>query len=177
MKDLEFKGIFGRDNTVFYKKALFDEFWKNEKSVAEEVLAKAKDTDDFIELYLGDERVKSFYARNKIAREYRPEVYWKTIRGFIGDQLFKTDSDAGSVKIGNGMFSLLIPNGRGDGITRVAVVDDGSGLRGLEMNYFTTITGEFDVFDYDCGENSVMNLDGKYAVYYYDGFVVFSKEK
>lgn len=36
---------------------------------------------------------------------------------------FRTSSDAGSVRIGNDLFNVLIPNGYGDGYTTVIVGD------------------------------------------------------
>ena len=168
--------VYGIDK-CYFERALFDNLRENEARVAEEILAEAKDTEDFINKYLEDERVKNFYARNILARIYKPDIYWKTIREFVGDRQFKTSSDAGSVKIGNETFSVLIPNGRGDGITRVAVVEDEPEFNSLDMKFFTSVSGEFSIYDYDCGDRVVMTLDGRYFVYYYDGFVVFAKEQ
>lgn len=176
MKKEDLDLVYGIDK-CYFERALFDNLRENEAHVAEEILAEAKDTEDFINKYLEDGRVKNFYARNILAKTYKPDTYWKTIREFIGDQQFKTDSDAGSVKIGNETFSVLIPNGRGDGITRVAVVEDEPEFNSLDMDFFTSVSGKFGIYDYDCGDRVSMTLDGRYSVYYYDGFVVFAKEQ
>lgn len=47
--------------------------------------------------------------------------HWYRIRELFGDRCFKTASDVGSLLVGNEEFQVLIPNGYGDGTTRVAV--------------------------------------------------------
>ena len=52
--------------------------------------------------------------------------HWYRIRELFGDRCFKTASDVGSLLVGNEEFQVLIPNGYGDGITRVAVFNKGT---------------------------------------------------
>lgn len=49
------------------------------------------------------------------------DYHWYRIRDLFGDRCFKTYSDVGSLLVGNEDFQVLIPNGMGDGTTRVAV--------------------------------------------------------
>ena len=47
------------------------------------------------------------------------ENHWYRVRELFGNRCFKTASDVGSLLVGNEEFQALIPNGYGDGITRV----------------------------------------------------------
>ena len=54
----------------------------------------------------------SMYGKDRIN-------HWYRIRELFGDRCFKTASDVGSLLVGNEEFQVLIPNGYGDGTTRV----------------------------------------------------------
>lgn len=84
----------------------------------------------------------------------------------------ETISDAGSVKIGNGDFSILIPNGYGDGITNVFISEKEIHV---PLKFITTVEGVIEVFDYDCRDNVIKTIKGKYAIFSGDGNVVFSR--
>lgn len=101
---------------------------------------------------------------------------WYKIRGQIGDDCIKTLSDAGAVKVGNKNFQILIPNGHGDGITRVGVVKPGQ-VSCEELNYFSVIEGQdINIYDYDCTDGEACErISGRYSIYYGEGFVVFEK--
>lgn len=83
-----------------------------------------------------------------------------------------TLSDAGSVKIGNSVFSTLIPNGYGDGQTEVFVTTK---RVHVPLQFWATINGKLKIYNYDCGDDSSHTLDGEYDVFYGNGYVVFSK--
>lgn len=86
---------------------------------------------------------------------------------------FTTNSEMGSVKVGNDKFATLIRNRYGDGITKVAVVN---GKAHLDVKYFeTSLEGEFNIYSSDCGNKVVCTLNGRYGVYSNDGYVVFEK--
>lgn len=36
-----------------------------------------------------------------------------------------------------------------------------------------TLEGKFSICDYDCGSNEILELDGKYSVWVYEGIVFF----
>ena len=176
-EDLKFE-IFSRNKTEYYKGMLFDRFREDKKEIAEEILKASENTEDFIDKYLDDERLEKFYGRNRLAKEFRPDTYWMTIRKFLGDKIFKTESDAGSVLIGRKKLKIMIPNGRGDGESRVAILDKNEDISGYELNNFTLIEGKFKIYNYDCTKDEddyAEELNGKYVVYYYDSFVVFQE--
>ena len=109
-------------------------------------------------------------------RDFEPNnETWYRLRGIFGDRCIKTLSDIGGVKIGNENFSVVIPNGRGDGITRIAVFDKMPDESIDEMHFWSNTNGEFYIYGYDCGDNAILKLSGKYLIYYYDGLVAFIK--
>lgn len=111
------------------------------------------------------------------------DYHWYRIRDLFGDRCFKTYSDVGSLLVGNENFQVLIPNGIGDGTTRVAVFkkedDVFGGLIELMMDgqHGPTLSGKFNIYSYDCDNPAVdepcKKLDGRYFTYFYDGFVAF----
>lgn len=104
---------------------------------------------------------------------------WMTIRKRFGDACFKTFSDRGGVLVGNDTFQTLVRNGRGDGITRVAVLspkdwDDWKKWNQLMEESDVYLDGKFHIYQYDCStETSIRELNGRYMTYYYDGLVLF----
>ncbi len=111
------------------------------------------------------------------------DYHWYRIRDLFGDRCFKTYSDVGSLLVGNEDFQVLIPNGIGDGTTRVAIFKKGdnvfSGLIELMMDrkHGPTLSGKFNIYSYDCDNPALdepcKTLEGRYFTYYYDGFVAF----
>lgn len=141
-------------------------------------VADAKDVEEFIDLYLSHkEEVGSQFYDELLMRE-RPNRFFYAIREQYGDRQFKTCSDAGSVRIGNDSLSILIPNGYGDGITRVAIFDKAEFVLDNLMCYYTSIsTSSAHVYDYDCdGGQPIRTISGNYAVYRAYGFVALVKE-
>lgn len=104
---------------------------------------------------------------------------WLTIRKLFGDRCFKTFSDRGGVLVGNESFQTLIRNGYGDGITRNAIlplknISDFDKWDKLMNNTNITLEGKFNIYTDDCQTEDVeKELNGKYAVYYYNGLVLF----
>lgn len=138
----------------------------------------AKDVEEFIDMYLSHkEEVGSQFYDELLMRE-RPDRVFYVIREQYGDMQFKTHSDTGSVRIGNNTFSLLIPNGYGDGITRVAIFDKAEFALDHLMSYCTRFsTSGAHVYDYDCdGGQPIRTISGNYAVYRGYGFVALVKE-
>lgn len=78
-----------------------------------------------------------------------------------------TLTDTGSVKIGNDNFSILVPNGYGDGLTEVFVTTK---RVHVPLRFWTTVSGEFKI-----GNDSRYILDGDYSIFFGNGYVVFSK--
>lgn len=160
-----------RDN--FLKRCMKDA----NQEIVNKCARKAKNTEEFIDLYLAcDEEIGTQFHAELMKRE-RPNLVWKTIRGIFGDRQFKTEADAGSVKVGNENFSVLIPNGYGDGFTRVAIFSKEEFLAECYMNFLTLISGtNISIYSYDCGDEVCKVINGVFAVYAKDGFVAFVKK-
>ncbi|CAI3511056.1 hypothetical protein CIRMBP1315_02279 [Enterococcus cecorum] len=133
-------------------------------------------------------KMKSLNERNYWEISYKDLIFlmhwaeednWMKIRNLFGEKCFKTFSDRGGVLVGNDNFQTLIRNGRGDGITRVAVLpltkfDDYRFWSNLMVDTEILLDGQFNIYFDDCSTNEVCRtLNGKYTVYYYDGLVLF----
>lgn len=124
---------------------------------------------DFIKAIQADDDLKLGQACGILSRG---DFFF--IRQMIGDRQIKTLSDAGGVRVGTDGFQVIIPNGRGDGETRVGIIPAGSPFNTDCLNYFTSLCGHFTVYDSDCGQFSpVAELTGDFSVYFGAGFVVF----
>ena len=85
-------------------------------------------------------------------------------------KILRTSSDAGSVRIGNDSFKILVPNGYGDGFTTVMIGEPGEEriIGADEKNFWSIVNGEnFSVYYSDCGNDDeiVTTLSGKFCVY------------
>lgn len=120
------------------------------------------------------------------------EFNWYAFRDFCSKhgKFFKTDSDAGSVLITIGSSRLLIPNGHGDGESRVLILDDITDINTFEdvFEYVfksdpILITGTYmKIYSYDCIQSDELPLytpevilSGSYNIYVKEGYVVFKK--
>lgn len=99
--------------------------------------------------------------------------HWYRLRAMVGE-VKHTYSDAGTLKIAKDGFTVRIPNDYGDGTMRYAVVND-EDFNHFMAKFCCEVRGEFNVYDYDCGDEICETLKGRYFVYYYDGIVVFTK--
>lgn len=103
---------------------------------------------------------------------------WFAVRNAIADNFIKTDSDAGSVGvIYDGEF-FLVPNFRGDGLTRVGATDDLSDDLKAQMHFMGYFHGKhLMISDNDCHviPRTDLEIDREawYACYSRDGIVIF----
>ena len=105
------------------------------------------------------------------------DEHWYRVRSMLGDRVVRTFSDAGGLLLGNERFNVCIPNGYGDGVTRVAVFsrNEENDFNEKMMNSIPiTLEGTFNVYAYDCNnsdENIIMTINGRYAAYYYETMI------
>lgn len=101
-----------------------------------------------------------------------PDLWHKTLL-----HRHDTISDAGSVKIGNDSFSVLIPTGGGDGESAYCVYTqaelDADKISTADLHFFTLLSGQFSIYDYDCGGTVSETITGRFSVFYSDGIVFF----
>lgn len=102
---------------------------------------------------------------------------WRFIQEMSGEKSVKTVSDTGSLKIGTNDFTVLIPNGCGDGYTCYAILARSEFYADTIMKFFTIVNGKLSIFSYDCGNEVIEEINGKFSIYYYNGFVAFVREQ
>lgn len=143
------------------------------------LIASAANTENLIDMILGDDAMRYTQIAAELSKRERPSGHWLRIRQLFGDRQFKTVSDAGGLKIGNAAFSLIVPNGRGDGVTRVAVFSRDELPHNYlfhMMSYWTRITGDIDIYFSDCGSDVCTTIHGAFDVYIYDGLIAFEAD-
>ena len=147
-------------------------------SLCEEIAGKCETTEAFIDSYIADERTHGTQLYAELLKRERPDKLWYAIREMFGSRQFKTVSDAGGLLVGDENFNLIIPNGAGDGTTRVAVFDDPDDFNGDLMTFFTQITGEFGIYGYDCNRSCepIKKITGRYSAYFYSGLIALVKK-
>lgn len=105
---------------------------------------------------------------------------WHAVCNAIADNFVKTDADDGSVGvIYDGEF-FFVPNFRGDGLTRVGVVDELSDELKAQMHFMGYFHGKYlMISDYDCQviPRTDLEIDREawYACFSRNGIVVFVK--
>ena len=148
--------------------------YKGSKEIVIDYWEKANTLDEFKNLVLSDSRLKNNQGYAELSKE--SEGHWYRVREMFGEKCFKTESDGGSVKVGNENFTISIGNGHGDGTTRIAIFTKDDFFNEDMMNFSgIKLEGNFNIYDYDFGNDVVMILKGTYYVYYYDGLVAFEE--
>lgn len=169
--------IFPHDAAAFLRRCMLNDsgIHATDQAIVEECAAASSNVEEFIDAYLAHESERGTQFWQELVNRERPGLRWKAIRADFGDRCFKTSSDAGSVRVGNGSFFIMVPNFRGDGETRVAIFDKSREFRSESLMYHLTMIGgeAFGIYGYDCGGPIVERLDGCYNVYAYDGLVAF----
>lgn len=105
---------------------------------------------------------------------------WYAVRNAIADNFIKTDSDAGAVGVIHDEAFYLVSNFRGDGLTRVGVIDELSDELKAQMHFMGYYHGKHLIIsDNDCHviPRTDLEIDKEawYACYSRDGIVVFAK--
>lgn len=158
---------------TFLMECIFDKWSAGHEKIMEHY-KNATSSEGFITDILEDPELATTQVYAEISRRLRPEGHWYRVREMFGDRAFKTSSDSGSVKVGVNNMYVLVPNGYGDGITRVAIFDNPADFNDCMMSYFTTVTGkDMIIYDYDCGYDPATTISGRYNIYYYEGLVAF----
>lgn len=178
MKKEELKKIL----TDYERSVVFDSFRDlvapDETKTVYKHISEAENVDDFVEKILSDENLVGKQIYCVLLTTRRPARVWMTIRKTLGDRVFKTWSESGAVRVGVNGFHALFGNGRGDGETRVAVIeqsDDVAWVRNL-MKFSGSFDGEnIDICVEDGSNAPALTISGRYGIYVYDGIVLFEK--
>jgi len=90
-----------------------------------------------------------------------------------------TMSDIGGVLVGTKEIGVILTNGRGDGETKVLIIKKGEIETTGEYNFFTSLNGKFNIYNYDCSKRDdadiIKSIEGRYGIYYNSGTVVFEE--
>ena len=165
---------------------LFKREWENNaeeyNKFVKSLIRKATDTQDFVNKFLNADTAKKHdYYKSDIyqivLKKYDTNGTWYYCRENMGDDRKYSISDAGGLKVGNDSFSVIIPNGHGDGEMRYAILERENFFADTIFKFFTSFSGEnINIYSYDCGEDIIETLpSGRYGAYYYDGLVVLEK--
>lgn len=148
---------------------------KEYKRKTNHIVSISNNVEELIDNILFEEYFFKHQIYAVLLKHERPNRLWKAIRTMFGERCFKTESDIGGLKVGNDDFSIIVPNGRGDQTTRVAVFENRKDFNDSLMLFWTDVQGTFNIYSYDCGSVPVITLSGRYAIYYHDGFIAFEK--
>lgn len=90
---------------------------------------------------------------------------------------YEYSCDGGTIKIGNDDFSVHITNDYGDGTHRVYIGTEKeiSNIEPADAKYVGSIKGKFNIYEYDCGNEILCNLEGRYGISKYNGAIYLSK--
>lgn len=98
--------------------------------------------------------------------------YWYKVRKMLGERVIKTYSSAGGLKVGNGGFTMVIPNGNNADETRTAIFKKNEPVEKHLMNFTGIILdGDIDIYDFDKGDKVLGRINGRYEVYSYSGMI------
>ncbi|GGK00052.1 hypothetical protein GCM10007063_23060 [Lentibacillus kapialis] len=97
----------------------------------------------------------------------------KHIRNQVPVHIITTVSDIGCLRVGNERFITFVPNGcRGD-ISTVVITER---YACIPLQYYTTLNGTFNIYDFDSGDEIVLRLNGEYDVHNASDIIVFNKK-
>lgn len=170
VSDLEFSEDAAKN--AYIKACVFDR-WAPGYDDAVEILLNSYSVEEFVDLYLDYDALNDTLGYAELSK-LDEDGHWARVYDMLGKNWRETESDADGLKIGNDEWTILIPNGSGDGETRYGVVED-RGFNPDMMEYFTEVEGTFNIYSYDCGSDIDMTLHGRYGIYNCNGFIVFEK--
>ena len=159
-------------NSCLNNESIYD--YKGSIDIIKEYWNKAKDIKEFKELVLKDSRLKDNQGYWQLAKE--SENYYNILLEYLtkkANDSFETYSDIGSLSVGTKEFKYNIPNLYGDGTNKVYIIDNNINLNCLD--FLTTIEGNFNIYEYDCGNQIAKTLKGRYAIYRGKRVFVFVK--
>lgn len=132
---------------------------------------EAEDLETFLVYVRGDDSLRFSQAYGELGRR----LHWPLPIAYDADVL-TTYSDAGGVRIGDlsGTATALIPNGYGDGETRVII----GKVNTCMLSLVVSIEGVYQIYAYDCARMSEACdddyiIEGRFSVYSGEGTVAF----
>ena len=165
----------------FTKRCLMNESiyaYKGSIEIIQGYWEQASNISQFVDSVIGDSRLENNQGYWELAKEKLTD--YKLNDMIIKNLSSKTDesyitySDIGSISVGNDNFRYNIPNNYGDCENNVFIINSNKHIECLKFE--TTISGDnINLYDYDCGNDILYTLKGKYAVYLGIRVVAFVK--
>ena len=92
-------------------------------------------------------------------------------------KMYKYSCDGGTIKIGNDDFSVHITNDYGDGTHKVYIGTEKEifDRKPYDAKYVGSVRGKFNIYEYDCGNEVLCKLEGRYSVYKHAGTIYLIK--
>ena len=172
----------------FTIQCLLNDYFQECRNACLEILGKVDSIDEFIEVFLSRKDLRKYQGYWKLAEEQGTNKLRNMAIKYLEDnrngngvdiRYATTISDKGCIKVGNDSFSIGISNQYGDCFDNVVYVVEkkNSGLSFDFAKFITDIEGtEMYIYDYDCGTDKVIKLNGtRYGVYAMEKLVIFEK--
>ncbi len=156
---------------IFLNQCLFNDS-APEYPEAMAIVDSASSTEEVINKILNSDTMRGSQIYAELSKDRAD--HWRRLKRDITTWQ-QTISDIGGLKIGNDSFSINIPNGYGDGDMYYTVLGKGCFNHDM-LDYFTSVRGtEINIYDYDCGDEILETISGRFGIYYGYGFVVLEK--
>lgn len=143
----------------------------------EAICRASADTGEFLQRVREDDALRYFQAWGEFGKLLNWDVPISPEA-----KVYRAYSDAGGVLVGDaaGTFAYLVPNGYGDGETKVVVAEQPDLFNQDMLRNMGAIDGCTWVYRYDCaspGDESerLLTLQGRYVVYSGSRIVVFER--
>lgn len=155
--------------------------WNSWKPYVDDILSSVRNYDEFEKAVLNTEELKNTQLYAEVSKESKDGQHKRRLLNILEEsdaKEYTTYSDCGGVLIGNDNFNIVIPNGYGDGETKLFILDDNNKIQLYNMAKFFTSFNADDtkVYAEDTSrKREVINLKGRYGAYFNDGIVIFEK--
>lgn len=155
--------------------------WNSWKPYVDNILNDVKNYDEFEKAVLNTEELKNTQLYAEVSKESKDGQHRKRLLDILRESKtdeYITHSDCGGVLIGNENFNIVIPNGYGDGETRLFILDENNEIQLHNMAKFFTSFNADDIKVYaedTSRKREIINLNGRYGAYFHDGIVIFER--
>lgn len=155
------------------------DFWKlcvrfGENSAFSRLWEQSETVEDFETRILASDSPEITLSQGYAELSKRRPDHWYRLRAMLGERIKKAYSDAGSLAVGCGQCRFFIPNRSGDGVMRYAVVAKSEWNNGM-ADFTAMISGDIDIYGYDCGNEVIETISGRFGIYVYEGIVILER--
>jgi len=152
------------------------------KNETKEILKKSNNIEEFINNFLSRKNFRNLQSYWELMKDQKANQLRNSAIEYLLDnniECITTTSDAGSIKIGNDLFSVQIKNGYGDCVdNNVFIIDNSNSTICLDFaNFNTSIEGKnINIYSNDCGNEIAKKLDDtKYFIYSLEKIIILKR--